>query len=141
MYFWTAMENKPKNWLQNKLMTYHNWNLSLEKIILLVYLFIFLKCSHMDIVGSSTIVLWTHLNGLSEKIAIYSFLVLRLHHRAGSNPLELHGTVYVVACTNCGFSFPRSSFQDQVKALNPKVGSFISMFFPYCFHSFICPRN
>ncbi|KAL8473455.1 hypothetical protein ACS0TY_030330 [Phlomoides rotata] len=44
----------------------------------------------------------------------------RLHHRAGSNPLELHGTVYVVACTNCGFSLPRSSFQDQVKALNPK---------------------
>ncbi|KAG6398543.1 hypothetical protein SASPL_140008 [Salvia splendens] len=45
----------------------------------------------------------------------------RLHHRAGSNPLELHGTVYVVACTNCGFSLSRSSFQDQVKALNPKV--------------------
>ncbi|XP_042024300.1 NAD-dependent protein deacylase SRT2-like isoform X3 [Salvia splendens] len=44
----------------------------------------------------------------------------RLHHRAGSNPLELHGTVYVVACTNCGFSISRSSFQDQVKALNPK---------------------
>ncbi|KAL1539015.1 NAD-dependent protein deacetylase srt2 [Salvia divinorum] len=44
----------------------------------------------------------------------------RLHHRAGSNPLELHGTVYVVACTNCGFSLSRSSFQDQVKALNPK---------------------
>ncbi|KAI3451612.1 hypothetical protein Pfo_008277 [Paulownia fortunei] len=44
----------------------------------------------------------------------------RLHHRAGSNPLELHGTVYVVACTDCGFSFSRNSFQDQVKALNPK---------------------
>ncbi|KAL7101954.1 hypothetical protein ACP275_08G088500 [Erythranthe tilingii] len=44
----------------------------------------------------------------------------RLHHRAGSNPLELHGTVYVVACTECGFSLPRSSFQDQVKSLNPK---------------------
>ncbi|XP_011099685.1 NAD-dependent protein deacylase SRT2 [Sesamum indicum] len=44
----------------------------------------------------------------------------RLHHRAGSNPLELHGTVYVVACTDCGFSLPRNSFQDQVKALNPK---------------------
>ncbi|XP_047962460.1 NAD-dependent protein deacylase SRT2 isoform X2 [Salvia hispanica] len=44
----------------------------------------------------------------------------RLHHRAGSNPLELHGTVYVVACTNCGFSLSRSAFQDQVKALNSK---------------------
>ncbi|CAA0839513.1 NAD-dependent protein deacetylase SRT2 [Striga hermonthica] len=44
----------------------------------------------------------------------------RLHHRAGSNPLELHGTVYVVACTECGFSLPRDSFQDHVKALNPK---------------------
>ncbi|XP_057770193.1 NAD-dependent protein deacylase SRT2 isoform X1 [Salvia miltiorrhiza] len=44
----------------------------------------------------------------------------RLHHRAGSNPLELHGTVYIVACTNCGFSLSRSSFQDQVKAINPK---------------------
>ncbi|KAI5672182.1 hypothetical protein M9H77_12546 [Catharanthus roseus] len=44
----------------------------------------------------------------------------RLHHRAGSNPLELHGTVYTVVCTNCGFSLSRSLFQDQVKALNPK---------------------
>ncbi|KAI4317072.1 hypothetical protein L6164_024982 [Bauhinia variegata] len=44
----------------------------------------------------------------------------RLHHRAGSNPLELHGTVYTVVCTNCGFSFCRSLFQDQLKALNPK---------------------
>ncbi|KAL3630237.1 NAD-dependent protein deacetylase srt2 [Castilleja foliolosa] len=43
-----------------------------------------------------------------------------LHHRAGSNPLELHGTVYVVSCTDCGFSLQRDSFQDQVKALNPK---------------------
>ncbi|CAL9019353.1 unnamed protein product [Prunus brigantina] len=44
----------------------------------------------------------------------------RLHHRAGSNPVELHGTVYSVVCTECGFSFPRDLFQDQVKALNPK---------------------
>lgn len=44
----------------------------------------------------------------------------RLHHRAGSNPLELHGTVYTVVCTDCGFSVSRSSFQDQLKALNPK---------------------
>ncbi|KAL9459647.1 hypothetical protein AB3S75_002950 [Citrus x aurantiifolia] len=44
----------------------------------------------------------------------------RLHHRAGSNPLELHGTVYTVVCLDCGFSFCRDLFQDQVKALNPK---------------------
>ncbi|KAK6923473.1 Sirtuin family [Dillenia turbinata] len=44
----------------------------------------------------------------------------RLHHRAGSSPLELHGTVYVVSCIDCGFSFCRELFQDQVKSLNPK---------------------
>ncbi|KAJ4715225.1 NAD-dependent protein deacylase [Melia azedarach] len=44
----------------------------------------------------------------------------RLHHRAGSNPLELHGTVYTVICLDCGFSFCRHLFQDQVKAHNPK---------------------
>ncbi|GKV10969.1 hypothetical protein SLEP1_g22262 [Rubroshorea leprosula] len=47
----------------------------------------------------------------------------RLHHRAGSNPLELHGTVYSVICLDCGFSFCRNLFQDEVKALNPKVSS------------------
>ncbi|KAK4371329.1 hypothetical protein RND71_010804 [Anisodus tanguticus] len=45
---------------------------------------------------------------------------LWLHHRAGSNPLELHGTVYTVACTKCDFTLPRDLFQDQVKAHNPK---------------------
>ncbi|XP_062148613.1 NAD-dependent protein deacylase SRT2 isoform X1 [Alnus glutinosa] len=44
----------------------------------------------------------------------------RLHHRAGSNPLELHGTVYTVVCLDCGFSFCRNLFQYQVKELNPK---------------------
>ncbi|KAM7275721.1 hypothetical protein ACFE04_017587 [Oxalis oulophora] len=44
----------------------------------------------------------------------------RLHHRAGSNPLEIHGTVYTVICLDCGFSFCRDLFQDRVKALNPK---------------------
>ncbi|GMI86700.1 SIRTUIN 2, sirtuin 2 [Hibiscus trionum] len=44
----------------------------------------------------------------------------RLHHRAGSNPLELHGTVYSVICLDCGFSFCRNLFQDEVKVLNPK---------------------
>ncbi|CAH9110815.1 unnamed protein product [Cuscuta europaea] len=44
----------------------------------------------------------------------------RLHHRAGSNPLELHGTVYTVICIECGFTLARELFQDQLKALNPK---------------------
>ncbi|XP_050369475.1 NAD-dependent protein deacylase SRT2 isoform X2 [Argentina anserina] len=44
----------------------------------------------------------------------------RLHHRAGSNPVELHGTVYNVICVDCGFSYCRHIFQDQLKALNPK---------------------
>ncbi|OMO88893.1 Sirtuin family [Corchorus capsularis] len=44
----------------------------------------------------------------------------RLHHRAGSNPLELHGTVYSVICLDCGFSVSRNLFQDELKALNLK---------------------
>ncbi|XP_022884433.1 NAD-dependent protein deacylase SRT2 [Olea europaea var. sylvestris] len=59
-----------------------------------------------------------------EKAGRINFMITqnvdRLHHRAGSNPLELHGTVYIVACTDCGLPLPRNSFQDQVKALNPK---------------------
>lgn len=50
-----------------------------------------------------------------------TYISFRLHHRAGSNPLELHGTVYTVACLQCGSSIDRNSFQEQVKALNPKV--------------------
>ncbi|XP_027076353.1 NAD-dependent protein deacylase SRT2 isoform X2 [Coffea arabica] len=59
-----------------------------------------------------------------EKAGRINFMITqnvdRLHHRAGSNPLELHGTVYNVNCTNCGFSLSRSVFQDQVKAHNKK---------------------
>ncbi|XP_039038610.1 NAD-dependent protein deacylase SRT2-like [Hibiscus syriacus] len=47
-------------------------------------------------------------------------LYSKLHHSAGSNPLELHGTVYSVICLDCGFSFFRNLFQDEVKVLNPK---------------------
>jgi len=43
-----------------------------------------------------------------------------LHHRAGSNPLELHGSVYDVICLECGTSISRESFQEEVKNLNPK---------------------
>ncbi|GMG99827.1 hypothetical protein Nepgr_001667 [Nepenthes gracilis] len=59
-----------------------------------------------------------------EKAGKISFMITqnvdRLHHRAGSNSLELHGTVYTVVCLNCGYSFCRHTFQDQLKALNPK---------------------
>ncbi|KAE9604184.1 putative histone deacetylase transcription factor C2H2 family [Lupinus albus] len=59
-----------------------------------------------------------------EKAGRVDFMITqnvdRLHHRAGSNPLELHGTVYTVICTDCGYSFFRSLFQDHLKALNPK---------------------
>ncbi|XP_020573676.1 NAD-dependent protein deacylase SRT2 isoform X2 [Phalaenopsis equestris] len=59
-----------------------------------------------------------------EKVGRVNFLVTqnvdRLHHRAGSEPLELHGTVYTVVCLNCGTSVDRNYFQDQVKALNAK---------------------
>ncbi|XP_057972470.1 NAD-dependent protein deacylase SRT2 [Malania oleifera] len=59
-----------------------------------------------------------------ERVGRINFMVTqnvdRLHHRAGSSPLELHGTVYSVVCLNCGFSFCRDLFQDQVKVLNPK---------------------
>ncbi|KAJ6929220.1 NAD-dependent protein deacetylase SRT2 isoform X5 [Populus alba x Populus x berolinensis] len=59
-----------------------------------------------------------------EKAGRIDFMITqnvdRLHHRAGSNPLEIHGTVYSVTCLDCNFSFPRGSFQDQLKALNPK---------------------
>ncbi|KAJ8483925.1 hypothetical protein OPV22_016410 [Ensete ventricosum] len=59
-----------------------------------------------------------------EKFGRINYMVTqnvdRLHHRAGSDPLELHGTVYSVVCLKCGNSINRDSFQDRVKALNPK---------------------
>ncbi|KAF7136004.1 hypothetical protein RHSIM_Rhsim08G0000300 [Rhododendron simsii] len=59
-----------------------------------------------------------------EKASRIGFMITqnvdRLHQQAGSNPLELHGTVYTVVCLDCSFSFSRHLFQEQVKALNPK---------------------
>ncbi|KAM3702734.1 hypothetical protein ACB098_04G046400 [Castanea mollissima] len=67
-----------------------------------------------------------------EKAGRINFMITqnvdRLHHHAGSNPLELHGTVYTVVCLDCGFSFCRTSFQDQVKELNPKWAAAIESF-------------
>ncbi|RRT72652.1 hypothetical protein B296_00019979 [Ensete ventricosum] len=56
-----------------------------------------------------------------DKLLVVQSYFFRLHHRAGSDPLELHGTVYSVVCLKCGNSINRDSFQDRVKALNPKV--------------------
>ncbi|KAF3334176.1 NAD-dependent protein deacetylase SRT2 isoform X2 [Carex littledalei] len=59
-----------------------------------------------------------------ERVGRINFMVTqnvdRLHHRAGSNPLELHGTVYTVICLDCGASISRELFQEQIKAANPK---------------------
>lgn len=64
-----------------------------------------------------------------EKVGRINFMVTqnvdRLHHRAGSDPLELHGTVYAVVCLQCSYSISRDIFQDQVKVLNPKWASAI----------------
>ncbi|KAF4360644.1 hypothetical protein F8388_011279 [Cannabis sativa] len=64
-----------------------------------------------------------------EKAGRIDFMITqnvdRLHQRAGSDPLELHGTVYEVVCLDCGFSVCRDLFQEQVKSLNPKWASAI----------------
>ncbi|KAM0940550.1 putative histone deacetylase [Dioscorea sansibarensis] len=64
-----------------------------------------------------------------EKVGRISFMVTqnvdRLHHCAGSDPLELHGSVYSVVCLDCGASICRNLFQEQVKTLNPKWASAI----------------
>lgn len=34
-------------------------------------------------------------------VQVLNHFLIRLHHRAGSNPLELHGSVYEVICLEC----------------------------------------
>ncbi|KAL5665207.1 hypothetical protein ACJX0J_025315, partial [Zea mays] len=51
---------------------------------------------------------------------VTQWLPKMLHHRAESNPLELHGSVYEVICLECGTSISRESFQEEVKNLKPK---------------------
>lgn len=61
------------------------------------------------------------LAALEAKDRIYGMItqnVDRLHNRAGSNPIELHGTVYSVICLDCGSITDRHLFQDRVKDLN-----------------------
>ncbi|KAL3721349.1 hypothetical protein ACJRO7_033787 [Eucalyptus globulus] len=64
-----------------------------------------------------------------EKAGRVNFMItenvirMKLHHRAGSNPLEIHGTVYTVICKDSGFPFCRNLFQEEVKALNPKAAA------------------
>lgn len=47
----------------------------------------------------------------------------RLHHSAGSSPLELHGTTHEVICLNCGDLTSRHDFQERVKILNSEWAS------------------
>eukprot|EP00850_Spirogloea_muscicola_P021526 SM000252S09078 [mRNA] locus=s252:89305:92269:- [translate_table: standard] len=42
----------------------------------------------------------------------------RLHHAAGSRPLELHGTTHEVVCLDCANLSDRYTFQDRMKDLN-----------------------
>lgn len=44
----------------------------------------------------------------------------RLHYKAGSKPIELHGTTHQVICLNCGDLTDRHLFQNRVKKLNPE---------------------
>lgn len=44
-----------------------------------------------------------------------------LHHKAGSNPIELHGTTHNVVCLECGKITSRHGFQERLKELNMEV--------------------
>ncbi|KAG0575902.1 hypothetical protein KC19_5G038900 [Ceratodon purpureus] len=44
----------------------------------------------------------------------------RLHFKAGSKPIELHGTTHEIICLNCGELTDRHLFQNRVKKLNPE---------------------
>lgn len=45
----------------------------------------------------------------------------RLHFKAGSKPIELHGTTHEVICLECGDLTDRHLFQNRVKSMNPEV--------------------
>eukprot|EP00252_Welwitschia_mirabilis_P004998 TRINITY_DN15383_c0_g1_i1.p1 TRINITY_DN15383_c0_g1~~TRINITY_DN15383_c0_g1_i1.p1 ORF type:complete len:359 (-),score=63.69 TRINITY_DN15383_c0_g1_i1:164-1240(-) len=63
------------------------------------------------------------LANLEKKGRVYGMItqnVDRLHQKAGSNPIELHGTTHYVVCLSCGCITDRHLFQDRVKALNPE---------------------
>eukprot|EP00834_Sanchytrium_tribonematis_P001473 NODE_36_length_36011_cov_1.012920.p15 type:complete len:286 gc:universal NODE_36_length_36011_cov_1.012920:32349-31492(-) len=44
-----------------------------------------------------------------------------LHKKAGSDPLELHGSLFEVQCQNCGDLSDRKVFQQRFTDLNPKA--------------------
>ncbi|KAH7424675.1 hypothetical protein KP509_11G019000 [Ceratopteris richardii] len=44
----------------------------------------------------------------------------RLHHQAGDNAFELHGTTHEVICLNCSNITSRKEFQNRIKELNPE---------------------
>lgn len=55
-----------------------------------------------------------------------AFLCCRLHYKAGSKPIELHGTTHEVICLDCGDMSDRYLFQNRVKKLNPEVNIIFS---------------
>ncbi len=46
-----------------------------------------------------------------------------LHHKAGSSPLELHGSLHIVQCQSCLDTTPRDAFQEKLTSLNPTIAS------------------
>ncbi|KAH9322997.1 hypothetical protein KI387_017636, partial [Taxus chinensis] len=64
-----------------------------------------------------------HLQLLKRWAVVYGMItqnVDRLHNRAGSSPIELHGTTHSVICLDCSSITCRHLFQDRVKSLNPE---------------------
>ena len=47
-----------------------------------------------------------------------------LHSKAGSNALELHGTLYKVECQSCKSVIDRNQYQKELAALNPELHAF-----------------
>lgn len=47
----------------------------------------------------------------------------RLHHTAGSSPIELHGTTHETICLHCKNVTDRHNFQERLRVLNPEWAS------------------
>ncbi|CAM6103768.1 unnamed protein product [Calypogeia fissa] len=69
----------------------------------------------------------TKLEGNGRVMGMITQNVDRLHHRAGSNPIELHGTTHRVICLDCGQLTGRHEFQERVCDLNPEWAMAIQM--------------
>ncbi|KAJ7543415.1 hypothetical protein O6H91_09G037400 [Diphasiastrum complanatum] len=70
------------------------------------------------------------LSKLEERSRIFGIItqnVDRLHHKAGSNPIELHGTTHVVVCLECGDLVHRQVVQEKMKELNSEWSKAVEM--------------